>query len=114
MTTNLKALPNELDLVLYAGDGVTIVFSFTQDGAPWPTEGEWSADVRASTVGGVLASFYVTSNESAGTVTISLSGEQVQALGNEAVWDLQQVVSGSEPHTWHRGRIDIVGDVSRG
>lgn len=110
----LNALPNQLDLLLYSGDGVTLAFSFTENGSPWPTTGEWTADVRASEVGEVIASFSITNDEETGIVKASLSGEQVRSLGNEAVWDIQQVAPGADPRTWYRGLITIKEDVTRG
>ena len=115
MTTNLKALPSELDLVLYSGDGVTIAFAFTEDGQPWSTAGEWTAEVRASTVGPVITSFAIDNTApETGVVKASLTGAQVRSLGNGAVYDLQHVAPGAEPRTWYRGTITVTGDVSRG
>lgn len=112
--TLLKALPTQLDLLLYAGDGCTLVFSFLEEGQPWPTTGTWAADVRASEVGPVITSFTINNDETTGVVKASLSGAQVRSLGNEAVWDLQQTPPSAEPRTWYRGKIDITGDVTRG
>lgn len=111
--TTLSTAPQELNLNLYSGDGVTLIFTFIEDAEPWPTTGTWLAHVRASEVGPVITTFTLAVDETAGTVTASLSGAQVRSLGNEAVWDLQQTPPSAEPRTWYRGAITVTGDVTR-
>jgi hypothetical protein len=110
----LKAHPTDLDLALYAGDGVTLAFTFTDGSIAWPTTGAWAAEIRSCEGGDVVTSFTVVNDEVAGVVTLSLSGDQVRSLGESAVYDLQQIAPGAEPKTWYRGRITIEGDVTRG
>lgn len=111
---SLSATPAILDLNLYAGDGVTIAFEFTEAGEPWPTLGTWEADIRATDKSEeVIANFGVIVDDEAGLVTLSLSGEQVRDLGTSAVYDLQQVIPGAEPRTWYRGNIKVGWDVTR-
>lgn len=114
--TTLKARPEQLDLALYAGDGVTVVLNFVNDddGTPFPTTGTWLAEIRASNYGDLITSFQVTNDEANGTVRLSLTGEQVYLLWPSAVYDVQQIDTGAEPRTWYRGKITIEGDVSRG
>jgi len=111
--TTLSTAPQELNLNLYSGDGVTLIFTFVEDGDPWPTTGTWLAQVRSSPVNDVITSFHIANDEAGGVVTASLSGVQVRSLGNDAVWDLQQHPPGAEPRTWYRGCINVIGDVSR-
>jgi hypothetical protein len=115
MTTVLSTMPQELNLNLYSGDGVTLLFNFIVDAGPWDTSGVWTAEVRRSAVADVITSFTIDNSVPlTGVVTASLSGAQVSLIGNEGVWDLQHVAPGAEPHTWYRGAITVTGDVTRG
>lgn len=114
MTTVLSTMPQELNLVLYSGDGVTLLFNFMEEGEPWDTSGVWTADVRRSEVADVITTFTIDNSVPAtGVVTASLSGAQVRLIGNEAVWDLQHVAASAEPRTFYKGTIQVTGDVSR-
>ena len=114
MTQTLTTAPQELNLNLYSGDGVTLLFTFIENEVAWPTAGTWIAEIRGSTGGAVIAEFFISNNQAGGVVTASLTGTQVAALGQSAVWDLQQTPPGAEPRTWYRGNITVAGDVSRG
>ena len=112
------AQPARLDLNLYAGDGFAMALTFIdkETGAPWPADGEWSAQVRATPdASEVLAAFVVDATEASdGRITIGLTGDNTRAIAAScsAVWDLQQV-NGAEPRTWYRGIVRVLADVTR-
>lgn len=111
--------PVALDLKLYAGDGFAVQFVFVDKvtGLPWPATGTWEAQIRAPATNAViLTSFTIDDSlEATGEITASLTGEQVRSLlgVSNAYWDLQQIIPGSEPRTWYRGRITASQDVTR-
>lgn len=118
MTTTISVQPIQLDLRLYAGDGFTMEFKFVDKttGTPWPTTGAWAAQARSPAESEtILLEFDVDNDAGAGTVTMSLLGEQTRALlgARSASWDLQQHIVGAEPRTWYRGKISATQDVTR-
>lgn len=112
--------PARLDLAPYAGDGFAFALTFTDKatGDPYPVPGEWRAEVRATAdATTVLAAFTIdTTNADTGTVVLSLTGAQTQALPCVpfvAAWDVEHTPPGAEPRTWYRGVVRTLVDVTR-
>jgi hypothetical protein len=117
----ISLVPSELDLDLYAGDGVSLVFTLSDsDGQPLNVTGAVTAQLRA-TRGDIDPSADFTAdltNGAQGEVVLSLSGAQTQALIGqketfEGVWDMQWTRVGSEPVTVLQGKVTCVPDVTR-
>ena len=118
----IKRVPPTMNLELYAGDGVAVsITSKDPDGSPWPFDGAWASQVKAKrTDDEVLASWTIDlSQQSAGVIVLSLSGEQTAALipsGKSkfvGVWDLQYTANGAEPQTLLQGKVTCDADVTR-
>ena len=116
--STIQVGPVTLDLKLYAGDGFSLGFNFVdkETAEPWPAAGAWAAQVRAPiTAAEPLLMFTVDlAQQSAGIISISLTGDQVRELldVDDAVWDLEQLNAGAA-RTWYRGRISATPDVTR-
>jgi hypothetical protein len=113
--------PQVLDLVLYAGDGASFRLVVTDSvGAPLDLTGTMLAQVRSKrdepdppdAIFGVDLS-----EHAAGIATLSLTGEETQALAPvtkySGEWDLQWTATGKEPVTICQGKVDVNPDVSR-
>jgi hypothetical protein len=115
----LTVQPTVLDLKLYAGDGFTMRMIFVDkiSGDPWPADGEWLAQVRASPPDtDILTDFTVDTTDAAtGIILLSLSGVQTATLAEngQATWDVQQIETGADPRTWYRGVVRTISDVTR-
>lgn len=115
--------PENLDLKLYAGDGVTLPMTCVSNtGAPIDLTGDISAQIRSDRLNtdDPVATFSVnTADASIGKVVLMLTGEQTAALveGTDGtfsgVWDMQWHPAELEPRTLCQGRVECVIDVSR-
>lgn len=120
-TPKLNLLPDTLDLALYAGDGVNIKLTVTDNAdAPLPVTGEIKAQIRRTRLGTeVMAEFaadLIQGDE--GFVFISLTGEQTAALIEDkpkfkGVWDVQWIKPDEEPITLVQGTVECGADVTR-
>jgi hypothetical protein len=114
-------VPQVLDLVLYAGDGVKFRLVVTDvAGAPVNLTGAMIAQVRHAREDAdpADADFSIDLTEAAlGVAILGLTGEQTHALvtSNEkfiGVWDLEWTAAGEEPMTLCQGKVECVPDVS--
>ena len=117
----ISLLPEQLDLVLYAGDGAALRLTVTDnDSEPLTVTGEVSAQIRKTRNDPtILAEFTADLTDGAtGLVVISLTGEQTAALIDtkpvfKGVWDVQWEKDGSEPITLAQGKVECNADVTR-
>lgn len=116
----INRMPETLDLVLYAGDGVSIRLGVTDNtGNPVTVAGELKAQIRenrGSTE--VAAEFTTVPEEGTGAVIISLTGAQTQDLVSAGesftgVWDIQWRPVDGEPVTLTTGEVTCNADVTR-
>ena len=113
--------PKFLDLELYAGDGVTIQLTVTDNAvAAIDLDGAITAQIRAARLDvEVLAAFSADLTGAAdGIVLVSLTGEQTADLITDdelftGAWDVQWVKVGSEPITLVQGKVKCHADVTR-
>jgi hypothetical protein len=122
--TQLSLAPQELDLELYAGDGVALqIVAKDAAGAAVNLTGTITAQIRMtkSAPGSPLLAFTVDStNAATGILILRLTGAQTATLivglgddGFRGYWDVQWQASGSEPTTLLRGIVLCDTDVSR-
>lgn len=119
--SKISLIPDSLDLTLYAGDGVTIKLSVTDNvNAALPIDGEIIAQIRKKRLDAeTILEFTVDLIEGdAGIVFISLTGMQTASLITDkpsfkGVWDAQWQKTGEEPITLVQGVIECDADVSR-
>jgi hypothetical protein len=118
----LLYVPQTLDLVIYAGDGPSFSLKVTDpDGIPIPLNGSIVAQIRTErdAPDPPAATFAVDwTNALTGSVVLSLTGAQTQALVTTedkftGVWDIQWTPSGEEPVTLCQGEVECMPDVSR-
>jgi hypothetical protein len=123
-STKLKKIdlrPTTLDLELYAGDGVSILLTITNnEGEALPVGGEITAQIRIERLDtDVQAEFAVDlTNAVDGNIVVSLSGEQTAALIVDeptfsGVWDIQWIAEGAQPRTLVQGQVSCDADVTR-
>lgn len=120
-TPKLSLIPDTLDLALYAGDGVSIRLSVTDNAdEPLPVDGEITAQIRKTRLDSEVVVEFATdlTNGDEGYVFISLTGEQTAALIVDkpvfkGVWDVQWEKTGEEPITLVQGKVECNADVSR-
>lgn len=118
--------PQVLDLMLYAGDGISFRLICTDSGdEPVDITGAVKAQVRLdrSNGGPPIASFTVGMVDAyQGIIVLSLTGEQTQELVEQpsspqgefkGVWDVQWEPANQEPRTLCQGSVECVADVSR-
>lgn len=122
MAAKISLLPSELDLSLYAGDGVDLAVTLTNSlGEPLVVDGEVTAQIRADRAAPTaLADFAADlTYGSNGEVVLSLTGVQTQSLVQAdakqfaGVWDVQWTRGGGEPVTVIQGKITCDADVTR-
>jgi hypothetical protein len=126
MANKISLLPDVLDLLLYAGDGVEFrVLCTNGAGAPIDITGVVNAQVRLErlTPDPPIVSFGVNSVDAyLGIILLSLTGEQTAQLSAHpssksgkfvGVWDLQWTPAGSQPRTMCQGKVECVSDVTR-
>lgn len=112
--------PETLDLVLYAGDGLSIRLGVTDNTSESVTvTGVLKAQIRVSRLAPeVLAEFAVRPEEGTDAMIISLTGEQTAALITEnesfsGVWDVQWHPPDAQPITLTTGKVTCYADVTR-
>jgi hypothetical protein len=116
--------PQVLDLVLYAGDGLSFSLVVTNaSSAPVNLDGTMQAQIRAARVDPdpPLAIFDIDlAGAAEGIAVLSLTGEQTQALSDGSppeekfigVWDVEWTAVGAEPVTLCQGKVECLPDVS--
>jgi hypothetical protein len=119
----ISLIPSELDLALYAGDGVSLIFTLNDgDGSPLNITGAVTAQVRATKISDTIVAEFAAdlSAGATGLVTLSLTGDQTAELieassGNQfkGVWDMQWTKQGGEPVTVLQGSLSCDPDVTR-
>lgn len=103
----------------YRGDTFTHSFSFTEGGVPFPVEGtlagqirsEYLTDEDAEDPPAALADFTVT-QDTPGTVVITLAPAVTLTLPSDWKWDLQQTNAGVVT-TLFRGKGKTIDDATR-
>jgi hypothetical protein len=126
MANRISLLPEVLDLLLYAGDGVEFRMLCTDSaGAPMDITGSVSAQVRVDRLSqdAPVVSFAVNSVDAyAGKIILTLTGDQTSALVAHpsskdgkftGVWDVQWAPATSQPRTICQGKLECVADVTR-
>jgi hypothetical protein len=119
----ISLVPSELDLALYAGDGVALVFTLNDgDGAPLNLTGAVTAQIRTTKQADVAQADFTAdlSQGATGVVTLMLTGQQTADLVEgssqsqfKGVWDMQWTKNGGEPVTVLQGSITCDPDVTR-
>lgn len=121
MAKKLSFIPQELNLILYAGDGAGIRFTITDSSEEaLPLTGDMKAQIRASreSPDPPLVEFDVDSTDFAdGIVLLSVTGEQTHSLIDDnnkfvGVWDLQWTPTGDQPVTLVQGNVECSPDVT--
>lgn len=122
--TIINLEPQFLDLVLYAGDGLSFSLAVTDAAdAPINLTGTMLAQIRINRLdpGSPVDVFAVDLTQAAlGIARLSLTGDQTQALSDSTPptekfageWDLEWTPLGAEPITLCQGKIESVPDVS--
>lgn len=124
MTAIKDFTPVELDLKLYAGDGIIIPISIIDsDENAVPLTGTFKAQVRLAreTPDPPIAEFSVDLTEADdGIFKLVLTGEQTATIEPpesakkfKGVWDVEWTPSGAEPRTLFQGKVECENDVSR-
>jgi hypothetical protein len=119
----ISLVPSELDLALYAGDGVSLIFTLNDgDGQPLNITGAVTAQIRTTKQADVAQADFAAdlSAGPTGIVTLSLTGQQTADLVEgssqsqfKGVWDMQWTKNGGEPVTVLQGAITCDPDVTR-
>src|SRR5690348_10724381 len=107
-TKKIDLSPQELDLVLYSGDGVKFRLVVSdKNNEPINLTGAIEAQIRSKRGEDVepAAEFNVDMTDSdTGIVVLSLTGDQTKALADtrkfDGFWDVQWTPSGEEPRTF--------------
>jgi len=117
--------PQELDLVLYAGDGVRFPLVITdKDANPVNLTGTLRAQIRAKYADTApAASFTVDLTDpdtdlATGKAVLTLAGADTQALvvlGKKfkGVWDVEWTPDGAQPRTLLQGKVECDPDATR-
>jgi hypothetical protein len=113
--------PQELDLVLYAGDGVRFPLVVTDSNDdPVNLTGTIKAQIRQKHSDTVeKAAFGVDMTDAAtGTVILTLLGTATQALVTgdkkfKGIWDIEWTPSGAQPRTLLQGKVECDPDATR-
>jgi hypothetical protein len=118
----ISLVPSELDLALYAGDGVSLIFTLNDSsGQPLNVTGTVTAQIRAvrSDVSSVADFAADLTGGAQGDVVLSLTGDQTADLipasfqQFRGVWDMQWTRNGGQPVTVLQGAITCDPDVTR-
>jgi len=121
-TSQVSVVPQRVDLVLYAGDGVTLRLTAVdaETGDILDLTGEIAAQVKANRNDPeALTAFTVNTDQAAnGLLDLSLSGEQTAALTTDearfkGAWDVQWIAEGEQPRTLVQGSVTCDLDVTR-
>jgi hypothetical protein len=126
MAEQIRVSPEILDLLLYAGDGVSFrLICKNSAGAPVDITGTVNAQIRLKRLDPdpPVLDFNVNLVDAwQGIVRLSLTGDQTQDLMEDpsvkngqfvGVWDIQWSPSNSEPRTLCQGKAECVADVTR-
>lgn len=113
--------PQELDLVLYAGDGVRFPLVVTdKDLNPVNLTGTLKAQIRAKYADTEPAANFAVDLSDAvnGNAVLTLAGTDTQALvvlGKKfkGVWDVEWTPAGGEPRTLLQGKVECDPDATR-
>jgi hypothetical protein len=118
----ISLIPSSLDLALYAGDGVSLLFNLNDSaGQPLDVTGVVAAQIRDDRADAVaLADFTSDLTQGAqGIVVLSLTGDQTAGLIQQdykqftGFWDMQWTKNGGEPVTVLQGAVTCDPDVTR-
>jgi hypothetical protein len=121
-TSQISVVPQRVDLVAYAGDGVTLRLSAVnaETGDNLDLAGELAAQVKANRSDEEpLTEFTIDTEQAAeGILELSLSGEQTAALLTDSSrfkgsWDVQWTADGEQPRTLVQGTLTCDLDVTR-
>lgn len=120
-TSKISVVPQRVDLVVYAGDGVSLRLDVinADTGANLDLSGEIDAQVKAKRSDtDALTEFAVNTDEAAdGVLYLALSGEQTAVLTDgpqfKGAWDVQWMAVGQEPRTLVQGSLTCDLDVTR-
>lgn len=127
MPNQINLLPEVLDLILYAGDGISFKLICTNAAnAPVDITGGVEAHVRLNRIDETdpIVEFTASMVDAyLGIVVLSLTGAQTRELTEHpsadengkfvGVWDIQWTPSGSQPRTLCQGKVECVADVTR-
>jgi hypothetical protein len=122
MANQISLQPQVLDLMLYAGDGVSFRLICTDgSGDPIDITGAVKAQIRLQRLDEdpPIADFNVNLVDAyQGIIVLSLTGDQTQELVDgtgkfAGVWDVAWDPSTSEPRTLVQGKVECVADVTR-
>lgn len=126
MAGQINVQPQALDLMLYAGDGISFRLICTDgSGAPIDITGAVKAEVRLDrlTDEDPIVEFEANMVDAfQGIVTLLLTGEQTKDLMEHSsassgkfvgVWDVAWEPAESEPRTLCQGKVECVADVTR-
>lgn len=109
-------LPAVFNIEITAGDGYNNTFTF-KDSDDKPIDVStytFRAQIRKKPSAEEYTDFGIDDTDSAeGKIVISLSGDQVRALGKGGVWDMEYVISDGDPTTIIKGKVKVVPDVTR-
>jgi hypothetical protein len=115
--------PQELDLVLYAGDGVRLPLVVTDNDDPpnaVPLTGTVRAQIRIKHSDTTPAATFDVDMTDAdtGNVILSLTGAHTQALVTsdkkfKGIWDVEWTPSGAQPRTLMQGKVECDPDATR-
>jgi hypothetical protein len=119
--TKISLIPSDLDLELYAGDGVELVIGLNDtSGAPLNVTGAVMAQIRVKNSDLTAAADFMAdlTEGSTGKVILSLTGVQTAGLvqGDQeftGLWDMQWTINGGEPVTVLKGKVKCAPDVTR-
>lgn len=118
----INNVPQNVDLMLYAGDGTSFSLTVTDpDETPLDLTGAMIAQIRVErdSPDPASAEFDIDLTDAAtGVAVLSLPGTATQALVVDdikfvGVWDVQWTPSGGEPLTLCQGKVECMPDVSR-
>jgi hypothetical protein len=121
-TSQVSVVPQRVDLVVYAGDGVALRLTAvnSQTGDALDLEGDIAAQVKAHRSDAEpITEFAVDTDLAAeGILDLSLTGEQTAALLTDATrfkgsWDVQWLADGEQPRTLVQGYLTCDLDVTR-
>lgn len=115
--------PQELDLVLYAGDGVRFPLVVTDnEDPPGPVNltGTIKAQIRIKHNDTTPAATFDVdmTNAATGTAILTLTGAHTQALVTsdkkfKGIWDVEWTPSGGQPRTLLQGKVECDPDATR-
>ena len=113
--------PDELDLILYAGDGVRLPLAITDSNTdPVNITGTVRAQIRASYAAPTpIATWTIDMSDAAnGNLVLTLDGTDTQLLVTlgkkfKGVWDVEWTPSGGQPRTLLQGKVECDPDATR-